>query len=208
MDDDKTEQPTGRKIQKAREEGNVIKSPDVNAFLSLLVGLSLVFICFSFWVEGIASLFYQIYSLFQREFTLNDIISLALSLAYKSALLLAPIFLSLILTGIIANISQSGFLLTTNAIKPKLQKLNFISGLKSLISFKKIRDGFLITFKVFVAFIIGFFVFLSFIDELSEVALFPLAHQMRWLRDKAPRVLAKGVDFLANRIKAKSKSIH
>ena len=38
-DEEKTEAPSARKIEKAREEGNVLKSPDVNAFLGLVVGL-------------------------------------------------------------------------------------------------------------------------------------------------------------------------
>ena len=32
-DEEKTEAPAARKIEKAREEGNVLKSPDVKAFL-------------------------------------------------------------------------------------------------------------------------------------------------------------------------------
>lgn len=184
-DEEKTEEPTGKRIQKAREEGNVIKSPDVTALLGLIVGLTLIFFSFNFWVEGLKNIFYQTWSLFNRDFTINESISITLSLAFEVVKLLAPIFIALMITGVIANVSQSGFLLTLNAIKPKLQKLNFISGMKNLISLKKILDGFLITFKVFSAFIIAFFVFLSFMHELAEVSLFPLGDQMLWLRDKA-----------------------
>ena len=89
------------------------------------------------------------------------------------------------LAGVIANIAQSGFLLTGKAIAPKLEKLNFISGMKNLISMKKILDGFLITFKVMTAFVIAFFVFIGFMHELTTVSLFPLGDQMLWFRDKA-----------------------
>ena len=105
-------------------------------------------------------------------------------------LLLAPIFASLMIAGIVANIFQSGFLLTTKAIQPKLQKLNFISGLKNLISMKKLLDGFLITFKVLTAFVIAFFVFLSFIKELTTISLFPVGEQMIWFKDKALILIA------------------
>lgn len=89
------------------------------------------------------------------------------------------------LIGVIANVAQSGFLLTAKAIQPKLQKLNFISGMKNLVSLKKLLDGFLITFKVMTAFIIAFFVFIGFMHELTTVALFPIGDQMLWFRDKA-----------------------
>lgn len=184
-DAEKTEEPTARKIEKAREEGNVLKSPDVNAFLGLVVGLALVFLCFNFWVRGLGSVFEQIYQSFSQEFTRANAMSITLSLVFQVLYLLAPIFGALMLIGVIANVSQSGFLLTAKAIQPKLQKLNFITGMKNLISLKKLLDGFLITFKVLSAFIIAFFVFLGFMHELTTVALFPLGDQMLWFRDKA-----------------------
>ncbi|MCH5322983.1 MAG: flagellar biosynthesis protein FlhB [Helicobacter sp.] len=182
---EKTEEATPRKIEKAREEGNVLKSPDVNAFLGLVTGLSLIFICFNFWVNGISSIFHQIWSLFTQDLTANGVFSIALSLVFEVLKLLAPVFLSLVIMGVIANVSQSGFLLTTKAIQPKFEKLNFITGFKNLISLKKLLDGFLITFKVLMAFVIAFFVFLLFMKELTTVALFALGDQMLWFRDKA-----------------------
>lgn len=189
-DEEKTEAPSARKIEKAREEGNVLKSPDVNAFLGLVVGLVLIFLCFNFWVDGISNIFFQIYNSFNQDLTRSDAISITISLTFQILYLLAPIFGALVLTGIVANISQSGFLLTTKAIQPKLQKLNFITGIKNIISLKKLLDGFLITFKVMTAFIIAFFVFLSFMKELTTVSLFPIGDQMIWLKDKALILIA------------------
>ena len=189
-DEEKTEAPSARKIEKAREEGNVLKSPDVNAFLGLVVGLVLIFLCFNFWVDGISNIFFQIYNSFNQDLTRSDAISITISLTFQILYLLAPIFGALVLTGIVANISQSGFLLTTKAIQPKLQKLNFITGIKNIISLKKLLDGFLITFKVMTAFIIAFFVFLGFMKELTTVSLFPIGNQMIWLKDKALILIA------------------
>lgn len=189
-DEEKTEAPSARKIEKAREEGNVLKSPDVNAFLGLVVGLVLIFLCFNFWVDGISNIFFQIYNSFNQDLTRSDAISITISLTFQILYLLAPIFGALVLTGIVANISQSGFLLTTKAIQPKLQKLNFITGIKNIISLKKLLDGFLITFKVMTAFIIAFFVFLGFMKELTTVSLFPIGDQMIWIKDKALILIA------------------
>ncbi len=41
-EEEKTEEPSGKKIEKAREEGNVPKSPEVVVFFGLLVGLILI----------------------------------------------------------------------------------------------------------------------------------------------------------------------
>ena len=189
-DEEKTEAPSARKIEKAREEGNVLNSPDVNACLGLVVGLVLIFLCFNFWVDGISNIFFQIYNSFNQDLTRSDAISITISLTFQILYLLAPIFGALVLTGIVANISQSGFLLTTKAIQPKLQKLNFITGIKNIISLKKLLDGFLITFKVMTALIIAFFVFVGFMKELTTVSLFPIGDQMIWLKDKALILIA------------------
>lgn len=185
MDDEKTEAPTPKKIEKAREEGNVLKSPDVNAFLGLVMGLILVFLCFNFWVRGLGGVFEQIYQGFNQDITRENAMSITIALVFQMLYLLAPIFGALMVMGVIANVAQSGFLLTGKAIQPKLQKLNFITGMKNIISLKKLLDGFLITFKVMTAFMIAFFVFVGFMHELTTVALFPLGDQMLWFRDKA-----------------------
>ena len=158
--------------------------------MGLVVGLVFIFFCFNFWVDGISNIFFQIYNSFNQDLTRSDAISITISLTFQSRYLLAPIFGALVLTGIVANISQSGFLLTTKAIQPKLQKLNFITGIKNIISLKKLLDGFLITFKVMTAFIIAFFVFLGFMKELTTVSLFPIGDQMIWLKDKALILIA------------------
>ena len=43
-DEEKTQAPSAHKIQKAREEGNVSKSPELAGFFILLVGLGLMFL--------------------------------------------------------------------------------------------------------------------------------------------------------------------
>ena len=41
-DDDKTEEPTDRKLRKAREEGNVPRSEDLNGFIGLAIGILVI----------------------------------------------------------------------------------------------------------------------------------------------------------------------
>ena len=47
-DEEKTQAPSAHKIQKAREEGNVSKSPELAGFFVLLVGLGLMFLLIPF----------------------------------------------------------------------------------------------------------------------------------------------------------------
>lgn len=87
--------------------------------------------------------------------------------------------------GVLANVGQFGFLLSTKPIEPKLSKINPVTGAKNLFSLKKALDGFMITLKVFIAFIVGFVVFLGFFGDLPTVSRFRLYDQILWFRDKA-----------------------
>lgn len=73
-----------------------------------------------------------------------------------------PIFLVVVIAGILANVSQFGFLFTTKVLIPKFEKLNPIKGLKNLFSVKKLVEGVKTTLKVFIAFLVGFEIFYVF----------------------------------------------
>lgn len=184
-DEEKTQAPSAHKIQKAREEGNVGKSPELTGFFILLVGLGLMFLLLPFWVEHSQKIFIHINALITQEVDMRVLGDLMLSIGLEVFIMLAPLFVALMVTGVIANIAQFGLLLSPKAIKPKLSKINPISGIKNVISLKKLLDGFMITLKVFVAFIVGFAVFVSFFNELPSVSMSGLYGQVMWFRQKA-----------------------
>lgn len=184
-DEEKTQAPSAHKIQKAREEGNVGKSPEMVGFFILLVGLGMMFLLIPYWVEGAQKIFVHVNALFNLDVDRRILGNLMLSIVLEVFVMLAPLFLALMVTGIIANVAQFGLLFSPKAIKPKLSKINPISGVKNVISLKKFLDGFMITLKVFVAFIVAFAVFVSFFNELPSVSMSGLYGQIMWFRQKA-----------------------
>lgn len=184
-EEEKTQAPSAHKIQKAREEGNVSKSPELSGFFVLLVGLGLLFFLIPYWVDGVQHIFVYINSLITKDVDVGLLGTITLSIGYEILLMLAPIFIALVITGIVGNLLQFGLLFSPKAIKPKLTKLNPITGIKNVLSLKKLLDGFMITLKVFVAFIVGFAVFISFFDELTNVSALSLYGQILWFRQKA-----------------------
>lgn len=181
---EKTEAPSAHKIQKAREEGNVAKSPEIVGIIGLLAGLLCIFIIFPFWLKGFQEIYIQTLDFYQTDFNLENIFNLLLGLLGKIFMMILPIFFILMLAGVIGNVAQFGFLFSTKAISPKLNKINPINGAKNLFSLKKLLDGAMITLKVFIAFGIGFFVFSSFLPDLEHVALFSVFDQMLWFKNK------------------------
>ncbi|PAF44712.1 flagellar biosynthesis protein FlhB [Helicobacter sp. 11S02596-1] len=182
---EKTEAPSTHKIQKAREEGNVAKSPEIVGFVGLLIGLVSIFVIFPFWLRRFEEIYTQALGWMRLDFTPENIFNIFLALLRDSFVMILPIFLVLVIAGLIGNIAQFGFLLSTKAVQPKLSKINPITGMKNLFSLKKLLDGAMITLKVFVAFGVGFLIFASFLGELEHIALFNVFDQMVWFRNKA-----------------------
>lgn len=184
-DEEKTEAPSARKIAKAREEGNVAKSPEITGFFGLILGLVLIFVLFSYWLEGFKEIYIQVMQFMHQEFLPEDVVNLFFSLLTKGILLITPIVFALMIGGIVGNVSQFGFLFSPKIIFPKFSKINPITGIKNVISLKKILEGLMITLKVFLAFCIGFFVFWGFLEEIPKMSRLNIFSQMIWLRDKA-----------------------
>jgi flagellar biosynthetic protein FlhB len=87
--------------------------------------------------------------------------------------------------GVVGNIAQFGFLFTTKPIKPKLSKISPLKGLKNLFSIKKVFNGIKIILKVSIAFGVGFYLFLGWLEEIPKLELFDLMMQIKWLVDKS-----------------------
>lgn len=184
-DEEKTEAPSSRKIAKAREEGNVAKSPEITGFLGLVIGLAMIFLLFNYWVDGCSRVYQQIMQFLNREMSAEDSLNLAFALMIEIFKMIAPIFLGLMIGGIAGNVGQFGFLFSPKAISPKFSKINPINGLKNVFSLKKVLEGLMITFKVLLSFGVGAVVFVGFWGELPTMSRLNIFDQMIWFRDKA-----------------------
>jgi len=182
---EKTEEPTPKKLEDARKEGNVAKSQDVVGVTTLIVGVVVIMFYLKFLFYKTMKFYVYYLSFISHEFTLNDLISLVIKSAMELILLLIPLMAAMMLAGVIGNVAQFGFLFTTKAIMPKFSKLNPITGLKNLFGKKKLFEGIKMTLKVAIAFGVGFNLFLSWLDEIPKLELFPLMTQIKWLMNKS-----------------------
>lgn len=183
-DAEKTEEPTPKKIEDAREEGNVPKSQDTSGVITLFVAILAFLLLFPYMHERMILLFKYYFSLLGASLDRALMVDIAIVTMREFLLIVMPVSIAVAIAGIIASLAQFGFLFTTKAITPDLNKLDPIKGIKNLFSMKKIIDGLKITLKSFTTLGIGFVFFFLFIVELPTVALFGLGDQMEWLKDK------------------------
>jgi len=140
---EKTEKPTPKRINKARDEGNVAKTVELNSAVILLTGAFLLFFMMGSLIRNIIMFFHAFWGEIPSfVFTVDNFQKYMAAGCLKLALMLAPLLLSLLVAGILINIIQSGFLFTTKVLTPKLEKLNPISGFKRLFSSRGLMELF------------------------------------------------------------------
>ncbi len=138
---EKTEEPTARKLQKAREEGQVARSVELPTAV-LLVTATLFFTLMGSWMfKQMGQLFtYQL--AFDRK--VMDKAELMPSLFAQSLLdgflLVLPIMLVLYVMAIISSGLTGGFIFSMQLISPKFNKLNPLSGLARMFGMKALIE--------------------------------------------------------------------
>jgi len=183
-DAEKTEEPTDKKIEDARKEGNVPKSQDTSGVITLFVAILTVLMIFPFIADHMIQLFKYYFSLVGTPLDKLFMLDIAVVTFKEALLMVMPLAFAVAVAGIIAALAQFGFLFTTKAIMPDFKKIDPIKGTKNLFSMKKLIEGLKITLKAFTTLGVGFVFFFYFIQELPTVALFGLADQLDWLKDK------------------------
>jgi flagellar biosynthetic protein FlhB len=184
-DAEKTEEPTSKKIEDARKEGNVPKSQDASGVITLFVAILAVLMLFPYMSSHVLELFKYYFSLVGTPLDKLFMIDIAIVTIREFLLIIMPLAIAVAISGVIAALAQFGFLFTTKAIVPDFKKIDPIKGTKNLFSMKKLIEGVKVTFKSFTTLGIGFVFFILYITELPTVALFGLGDQLSWLKDKA-----------------------
>lgn len=134
---DKTEKPTAKKIRDARKKGNVAKSKEV---VNVVTFLGIIFV-FSILSDFIIRQLEELISMFLTmdiSNSLNEDMIQPIMLKTMLTLFMSflPIGFIVMVLGVIGNIMQTGFLFSPEALKPKLDKLNPVTGFKNMFSMK------------------------------------------------------------------------
>ncbi|WP_434637857.1 flagellar biosynthesis protein FlhB [Sulfurimonas sp. NW7] len=183
-DAEKTEEPTPKKIEDARKEGNVPKSQDTSGVITLFVAILGILMLFPYMATHMIRLFQYYFSLIGMPVDKLFAIDITIVTIREFLLMVIPLAAAVAIAGVVAALAQFGFLFTTKAIMPDFKKIDPIKGTKNLFSLKKLIEGVKVTLKSFTTLGVGFLFFFYFIEELPTVALFGLHDQLVWLKDK------------------------
>ena len=135
---EKTEKATSKKKEDARNKGQVAISREVSSAMVLLASLGFFYFGGSWMFWNLSEIITRVFqNLGTLQFnTINDASVFSLEVLSRLLAILIPLLLPLAILGLASNILQVGFKFSTEAISPKFNKLNPISGMKRLVSLK------------------------------------------------------------------------
>lgn len=140
---EKTEKPTSKRREKAREEGQVAKSMEINsAFLFIFMFMTL-HVSGSYLYRNVLDLFKNVYSVYFHKrdiYTVRLMNRLFLEISISMIKILIPIFIVSFILGLIVNILQIGWKVTWKPLKPNFKRINPLSGFKKMFSLRSIVE--------------------------------------------------------------------
>ncbi|MCX8039999.1 MAG: flagellar biosynthesis protein FlhB [Planctomycetota bacterium] len=134
---ERTELPTPRRLEQAREEGQVAYSHELSTAVELLAGFALLFALGPWlWQSCVAALRWALGPGLRSELTCETVVPLALH-GHGSLLLVTAIFAAAMMAVAAAiGLLQVGFFPTLKPLLPKFEKINPITGLKRLFGLR------------------------------------------------------------------------
>ncbi|MBD5449417.1 MAG: flagellar biosynthesis protein FlhB [Lachnospiraceae bacterium] len=138
---EKTEEPTSKKLQDARKEGQVAKSKEITNAFELLAFFLLIY----FWVEYMGTFFvgnmYDIYTQIPEYIKMYDgriqdqtFNALFIQSMTRVLLILVPFLMIGFMVSFLTNLFQVKWKPTSKPLKPKFSKLNPVNGFKRFFS--------------------------------------------------------------------------
>jgi len=159
---ERTEKATPRRRQKAKEEGKVTRSMELNSAIILCLGIVTIYFMGPLLVSQLQQ--FSIY-IFSEAPTMpadyDSILNIFSHNILNFFFLLGPILILLVLIAYGINVIQVGVMFTSKPLEPKLDRLNLVSGLKRLFSARSLFQLFRDVTKLILIAIVGYMVIKS-----------------------------------------------
>jgi flagellar biosynthetic protein FlhB len=159
---EKTEQPSSKKISDARKKGQVVKSREIPSVLILLVSLAVFYLIGSSMFMNISEFMrYLFLNISRDEFQNASLYSYCLTIAIKFTKIVFPLMAAVFVAGILSHVVQFGFLFSSEALTPKLSKIDPLKGMKRIISLKALIELLKSLLKILVVGSIAYIILLN-----------------------------------------------
>lgn len=175
-DQERNEQASPRRREEARKKGQVAQSREA---VSAAILLSCT-ILFYFYSGGMVERLMDLTRWTLREcgttaVSLSNIHTLLWGWSWKLLLVMAPVLLTVVVAGLLANYLQIGFVFSSGALAPKFDKLDPLKGLQRLFALRSLVE---LVKSVLKMIVIAAVVWFTLKDEFQN--MIPLMEESVW----------------------------
>ncbi|UQB41675.1 flagellar biosynthesis protein FlhB [Thiomicrospira microaerophila] len=138
---EKTEDPSEKKLREAREKGQVARSKELTTFLMVISAALFLYFWGPQMIASFEMIMVQGLSLDRdHAYDFNKMLDKMLGLVVASIMMLMPFFLLMVFVAIVGSSLLGGFNFSSQAMAPKFSKLNPLKGLKRMVSMQALME--------------------------------------------------------------------
>ncbi|MDF2077178.1 flagellar biosynthesis protein FlhB [Pseudomonas mendocina] len=132
---DKSEEPTGKRLEESRKKGQIARSKELNTLAVTLTGTMALIIFGAYMGNVLMDIMRGNFSLPREVLMSERSMALYLLASGKEALLaVQPFLLALLIASVAGPIALGGWLFSAEALQPKASRMNPLAGLKRMFS--------------------------------------------------------------------------
>lgn len=132
---DKSEDPTGKRLEESRKKGQIARSKELNTLAVTLTGTVALIIFGAYMGNVLMDIMRGNFSLPREVLMSERSMALYLLASGKEALLaVQPFLLALLIASVAGPIALGGWLFSAEALQPKASRMNPLAGLKRMFS--------------------------------------------------------------------------
>lgn len=177
---DKTEEPTGKRLEDARKKGQVARSRELNTFVMLITSSVLLLFMGGYIGQGLIEIMQTQFQL-SREviFAPESTVTFFKQALIDGLLLIAPFLAVLTIAALIGPLALSGWVFSWEALAPKLEKLDPIKGMARLFALHGLIELFKALIKFLLVFGVAVVLYRTFLNEFVGLSAEPLTQAIK-----------------------------
>ena len=178
-DQEKTEEPTSKRLEDAKKKGQIARSRELNTFAMLITSAILLLVLGKQMGNGLLDIMRTQFQL-SREIIfdpLSPVIYLK-QVMMDGVLLIAPFIAVLVVVAIVAPLALGGWVFSWEALTPKFEKLDPIKGIARMFALRGLIELIKALLKILLIFVVAVVLSRHFLNELIGLGAEPLEHSI------------------------------
>lgn len=171
----KTEDPTDRRLEKAAEEGNVAKSTEIVSVMLMVITMIILLqsgdLVYGKMEQIFKSFFKNSASGAANRESVTEYLEMAVGYSFE---MIAPLLIGMTAVALLAHVGQTGVVFAKKALEPKPNRMDPIQGFKKIFSIHGIVELVKGFSKIFLIGLIIYFTLRNEIDNITSFLVMPL----------------------------------